>query len=61
MQEPERDWVVEEGEALLATNPKLAASIDRQLAEDRAGKLKTVDTSTVRQMLEKHVPGTKRS
>ena len=47
----ERDWVVEQGEALLRANPKLAESIDRQLEQERVGTLKTVDTDTVRRVL----------
>ena len=53
---PERDWVTEEGEAILAANPELLESIRRQFAEDDAGTLKTVDTATVRRMLDERDP-----
>ena len=49
MQEmPEHDWVVDEAEALLAADPELRASIERQLAEHRAGTLKTTPDEVVR-------------
>ena len=49
MQEmPDHDWVVEEAEALLAADPELRASIERQLAEHRAGTLKTTPDEQVR-------------
>ena len=53
---PDRDWVTEEAEALLEADPELRASIRRQLAESRAGTLKTVDTATVRRMLAERDP-----
>jgi hypothetical protein len=57
MQEiPERDWVTEEAEALLAADPTLRESLERQMAESRAGTLRTVDTATVRRMLDERAP-----
>ena len=60
MQEPERDWVTEEAEAFLAADPELRASLERQLAESAAGTLRTVDTATVRRMLDERAPRHKR-
>jgi hypothetical protein len=53
---PNRDWVVEEAEALLEADPKLKESLERQMAEHRAGTLRTVDTATVRRTLDERSP-----
>ena len=50
---PERDWVTEEGEALLAADPELRASIQRQMAELRAGTLHTTPDAVVRERMAK--------
>lgn len=47
-QMPDHDWVSEEAEALLDADPELRVSIQRQMAESRAGTLKTTPDEVVR-------------
>ncbi|MGI8847644.1 MAG: hypothetical protein ACR2GX_05170 [Candidatus Dormibacteria bacterium] len=52
---PEDDWVAEEAEALLNTVPGLREDLRKGVAEHRAGTAKTVDTATVRRVLEERI------
>lgn len=49
---PEDDWVAAEGEAILDGTPGLRADVERLVAKNAAGTLKTVDTATVRAAIE---------
>jgi len=53
--DPADDWVSQEAEALLASDPELRADVRQAIADHRLGKLQTVDTATVRAALDARI------